>query len=146
MSVGPLTPLRLTFDYTHGHGALAPYFDALRNGRVLASACPRCGKSWCPPHLVCPHDHVDTQPCELSGSGTVVAATTTMSTLPLRRVAALHVFALVRLDGAENAMLARLGIEPEHAKPGLRVRLAVARDEIPHPAQAAWFVPWETIP
>ena len=66
--------------------------------------------------------------------------------LPFRATAELHVFGLVRLDGAENAMLARLGMTIEAAKAGLRVRLVAADDCAPHPAQAAWFVADKEMP
>jgi uncharacterized OB-fold protein len=139
-------PVRLTLDYAHGLGGLAPYFAALRHGRALASACPRCGKAWCPPRLLCPQDHCETGWLELAGTGTLLWATRTTTTLPLRTQSATHVFGLVRLDGAENAMTARLGIAADAARRGLRMRLVVAPGVAPHPAQAAWFVPTEIGP
>ena len=35
-------PLKVELDYSYSLGDLKPYFDALLEGRALASECPEC--------------------------------------------------------------------------------------------------------
>lgn len=136
-------PIRLTLAYAHGLGGLTPYFAGLLEGRAMATRCARCGKAWCPPHLTCPTHGSTTDWIALAGTGTLLSATETTITLPLTDVPRACIMTLARLDGAENAMLARM--EPAggtaHPKPGTRIKLIRAPGAWPHPAQAALFVP-----
>lgn len=138
-----VVPLRLQLAYTHGLGCLTPYFAGLLEGRAMATRCPSCHMAWCPPHLTCPNDGVATQWVELAGTGTLVSATETTIALPLTGVQTACIMALARLDGAENAMLARMepGAGTPPPKAGTRIRLVRAPGAWPHPAQAALFVP-----
>ena len=131
--------LELSLRYDHGLGDLAPYFDALGQGQAMARRCTACGHVWFPPHAVCPKD---AQPCEwleLDGTGTVVSATQTRSRLPFTKTEQDHIFALVSMDGADNAAFGRLAANAENASPGLRVRLLASDSEMGHPAQTAVF-------
>jgi len=76
----------------------------------------------------------------LTGLGTLLQATAFEGALPFQTRIQKHALGLVRLDGAENAMLARLGFDISTSAPGLRVQLALAPEPISHPAQAAWFL------
>lgn len=136
-------PLRLHLAYAHGLGGLSPYFAGLLEGRAMATRCPRCSKAWCPPHPTCPSDGAATDWIALAGTGTLLSATETTITLPLTDASRACIMALARLDGAENAMLARMEPAPGAAipKPGTRIKLARAPGEWPHPAQSALFVP-----
>ena len=75
----------------------------------------------------------------IDGVGTLLQATAHEGALPFQTRSQRLTFGLVRLDGTENAMLARLGFGLDVAKAGLRVRLARAPEPVAHPAQAAWF-------
>ncbi|MEP3435772.1 MAG: zinc ribbon domain-containing protein [Hoeflea sp.] len=117
--------LTLTLNYTLPEGELSPYFDALRNGRALASRCAGCGWLSFPARVRCEkcgtgtHDWV-----ELSGKARVIFRTD--------GVAASH--ALVRFDGADGATLVALQnpeeineggrlVVPQGERPGLWLRL-----------------------
>lgn len=137
-------PLHLTLHYQHGLGGLAPYFTGLSQGRAVASRCKACGRAWCPPHLCCPADGSEVDWVELQGTGSVISLTETATELPLGSATATYLFGLVRLDGAENAMFARLDLPEAERRPTARVRLVKALGEWPHPAQSAVFVPLTT--
>lgn len=63
----------LTLDYTLPTGVLTPYFDALQDGKALASACPACGHIAFPARTLCARcDLQSTQWVELSGRATVL--------------------------------------------------------------------------
>ena len=136
---GTQVSLELSLRYDHGLGDLAPYFEALGQGRAMARRCTACGHVWFPPHAVCPED---AQPCEwleLDGTGTVVSVTKTRARLPFTETEQDHVFALVSMDGADNAAFGRLAADAGNASPGLRVRLVAGDGEAGHPAQTAVF-------
>jgi len=134
-------PLDVSLSYRHSHGWLSPFFEGLTRSEAMGTHCPACGKVWCPPRRRCPI-HEDALAWHgLTGVGTVLQATAFEDTLPLQSTSRLHVVALVRLDGAENAMLGRLGVALDVAYPGQRVRLAPAPYPTTHPAQSAWFLP-----
>jgi uncharacterized OB-fold protein len=137
---GAPTDLELRLRYAHGAGALQPYFDALVDGRALASRCPNCGRVWFPPHLHCPDDGGACGWVELEGQGQVVSATETHGRLPLADAVAEHVFVLVAMQGADNAAFGRLKPGPGGQDPvGRRVHLIGISEPPPHPAQAALF-------
>ncbi len=135
-----VVPLTLTIEYAHPLGALAPYYRGLEAGRAMAARCPRCGRAWFPPRLLCPEHGQATEWTELSGRGRVIGVSIAETTLPFSSAREKRAFALVALDGAENAAFARLAGDPALARAGQRVRLARAPGTWPHPAQAAWFV------
>jgi|LNFM01.1.fsa_nt_gb uncharacterized OB-fold protein len=134
-------PLDVRLTYHHAHGWLSPFFEGLIRSEAMGTRCPVCGRVWCPPRRRCPdHD----QPLawhRLTGMGSVLHVTSFEGALPLQSQGALHVVALIRLDGAENAMLGRLGMRLDAVHPGERVRLASPPDPTTHPAQNAWFLP-----
>ena len=136
-----VVPLRLELAYNHALGELSPYFNGLLHGRAMATRCPACGKAWCPPRLVCHTDNSPTSWIELAGTGTLVSSTRTTTALPMTKEARTCIFALTRLDGAENCLLARMEASEPMPSPGQRVRLVRAPGDWPHPAQAALLVP-----
>ena len=132
-------PLEFSLRYDHGLGELAPYFKALEEGRAMARRCIVCGRVWFPPHISCPED---AQPCEwleLDGAGTVVSVSESRLRLPFAETEQDHVFALVNMDGTDNAAFARLATSARNAAPGTRARLVPSYGEKGHPAQSAIF-------
>lgn len=122
-------------------GELAPYFHALAAGRALATRCTVCGRSWFAPRLACPQHGLRTMWHELPGHGRLVAVTQTQTSLPFTdAAAAIHVFALVAMAGADNLCFARLAPAMRSAQPGQTVWISRASGAWPHPAQAAEFV------
>ena len=132
-------PLELSLRYDHSLGELAPYFNALGKGRAMARRCVACGHVWFPPHASCPRDSRPCEWLELDGTGTIVSVSKIRSRLPFAETDQDHVFALVNMDGADNAAFARLGTSARNATPGIRVRLVASYGEKGHPAQSAIF-------
>ena len=126
-------PLKLELDYSYSLGDLKPYFDALREGKALASRCPKCGKTGFPPRLICDDDHTSTEWQELEGTGCIVEMTTGKDAN-----GECASFALIRMDGADNCALGRL--KGDNLKKGDRVRLEVKNPNAEHPAQSTVYV------
>lgn len=139
VTAAPLA-LELRLRYTLTPGALRPYFEALQQGRALASHCPQCKRNWFPPRLLCPHDRCGTGWVTLSGRGRIVTITGGTSRLPLAPTSAHHCFALVELEGADNMTFARIIGDELALQPGVHVRLVASADVPPHPAQSAYFI------
>lgn len=103
----------------------AAFFARLAEKSVVAGRCEECGAVSVPPRKACPgcgSSKVAENP--LPGTGTV-----TGFTVARRQLAALGskkvpvVFALIRLDGADNAFLHMLGgCAPEDVKIGMKVK------------------------
>lgn len=84
---------QIHLDYTIPVGDLAPYFDALKEGKALASKCDACGKTAFPARLRCAdcgNDQVGWH--ALSGRAKVVFRSDGMG----------GSFALVQFDGADT--------------------------------------------
>lgn len=132
--------LVFTWRYNHALGGLTPYFDGLLAGRAVATRCRVCGRAWFPPRLSCPDHGAAIDWTTLSGHGNIIVATRTAVALPLTERTEAAWFALIAMDGAQNATVGRLLFEGA-ATPGLRVRLERDAGAIAHPAQAACFRP-----
>lgn len=131
-------PLEIRLRYQHPLGELSPYFVALREGKLLATRCGRCGSTWAPPRLICTCGSTAVDWVPLAGTGTVEHVTSTASSLPATEVREKMTFVLIRFDGAVNRALARFSGELS-AVPGMRVRLRSAGEaasRLAHPVQA----------
>jgi uncharacterized OB-fold protein len=131
-------PLEIRLTYQHPLGELSPYFAALREGKLLATACRKCGRTWAPPRLMCTCGCAAVDWVPLAGTGTVEHVTSTASSLPATDVRETMTFVLVRFDGAVNRALARFSGELNAAR-GMRIRLrspGEAASRLAHPVQA----------
>jgi uncharacterized OB-fold protein len=90
------------------------------NARIVGARCAKCGKVFVPPTDVCgqcfkpPDEWV-----ELTGDGTLVAVSVVHLQLPWSPLPPPYTLALVRLDGAETALI---HLVEEGLKAGDRVR------------------------
>ena len=135
--------LDLHLGYDHGPGALGSYFQALAEGRALASRCGTCERTWFPPHARCPEDGGICEPVELDGSGVVVSETRTRTRLPFTDADREVTFVLVAMAGADNAAFGRLETFSGASATGEHVRLVAVAGPHGHPAQGAVFHPVE---
>lgn len=104
----------------------AEFWDAARQGRLVAQRCSSCGRFRHPPRPVCPHCHgLDHEVVELAGRGTVYS------------YALLHhpqnprfdypvVAALVDLDEGVRLVTNLVDVEPADVRIGLPVTVAFA--------------------
>jgi uncharacterized OB-fold protein len=133
-------PLRLSLSYDHGLGDLSPYFVGLMFGHLEATRCDNCAAVSLPPRLWCTCGGQSSQWVQLSGFGTVVASTRTMTSLPATQIRGHMTFALVEFEGATNRALVRCRSEAPLLA-GVRVRLASPVGPTAHPVQALEVVP-----
>ncbi len=120
---GIVTPTRLEYDY-----AASPeesvFGQGLKEGRLLAQACPVCHKVYVPPRGACPVDGVPTsEPVELPDTGIVTTFCVVNVPFLGQRIKPPYVSAYVLLDGADIAFLHLvLGVDAEEVRMGMRVR------------------------
>ena len=130
--------LIFSWRYSHGLGALAPFFAALTQGRALATQCLMCKTTWFPPRMTCPDHGPLAEWRELTGTGTVRTVTRTTLSLPLTGRGSAAVLALIAMDGASNLVVGRIAGAMD-AEPGARVRMAVDAGTTTHPIQSMVF-------
>ncbi len=111
-------PIRIPFSYAAG-AAGSRFLVALRDERrLLGARCEPCDRVRCPPAAYCPDCGEDTtQGVEVGPEGELVSWT---------RVPGRGVFGLIRLDGADTALLHRLVGPTDGWRVGDRVRAAFA--------------------
>jgi len=112
--------VRLTLDYRHPLGGLAPFFEALKKGEALAACCG--AEVYFPPRL--PADGQPPSWVKLSGQGTVVALTRGNA----EAAGAPPICALVAMDGATNMAVGRVNAPGAPLRPGSRVKIVPLAD------------------
>jgi len=119
-------PSQISVPYTWWAGETAGRFlNALRDEQTIyGTRCDRCNRVFIPPRKTCPTCFTPNETwTPVKKIGTVVA-----HTVARRQLAAIPenvpvIFALVRLDGADTAMLHRItGADPDRIAIGMRVR------------------------
>lgn len=93
---------KLTLDYTIPTGTLTPYFDALQDGKALASACTACGVVAFPARTLCGAcGEKDMKWSPLKGTARILFRTDNCAdeSTDKSKVS----FALVEFDGADTA-------------------------------------------
>ncbi len=140
MTVKELPPdLSLLLTWRHGYGALTPFFEALREGRLIGARCPVCGLVTTPPRTRCGSDGAPMQQIDLPPTGIVTQLTTGAASSLLGQGPGTPTFALVQITGSDTRLLARLDVKPGQAAAGSRVRLMRCMGPVMHPVQALVF-------
>ncbi|PKL37224.1 MAG: DNA-binding protein [Spirochaetae bacterium HGW-Spirochaetae-1] len=123
---------KISVPYSWWAGETATHFlKSLRDDKkILALKCSKCGKTFVPPRKVCPTCFVkNTEWVELSGKGTLQSFTVARRQLAAIQKKVPVIYGLIKLDGADTAMLHYLeGIAPEKVKIGMRVEAQFASD------------------
>lgn len=109
------------------------FFGALRDeGRILATHCPECDRSYLPPRMSCHACFAELQDWVDAGHvGTLQTFTIVRQPgmLQPQELPPPYVLGLIKLDGADTALVHYLGeVDPETVKVGMRV-MAVLVDE-----------------
>lgn len=105
---------------------LAPFFEALREGRFTTTRCRKDGRLLWPPRMVCPRCHAgDLEWVDLPLTGRIFAFSALLAGAPLGQEADLpRVVGLVELDGVPLRLFGRiLGIDWQECRIGLPVRV-----------------------
>lgn len=117
------TPVVLDYEYVASPEESA-FGRGLKEGRILAQACPACHKVYVPPRGACPVDGVPTsEPHELPDTG--IVTTFCIVNVPYlgQQIPPPYVSAYVLLDGADIAFLHLvLGTDAEEVRMGMRVK------------------------
>lgn len=117
------TPVVLDYDYVASPEESA-FGRGLKEGRILAQACPKCRKVYVPPRGACPVDGVPTsEPHELPDTG--IVTTFCIVNVPFlgQKIKPPYVSAYVLLDGADIAFLHLiLGTDADNVRMGMRVK------------------------
>ena len=109
-----------------GHTRLAPFFDALREGRFTTTRCPRDALWLWPPRLVCPTCHGGDLPwVDLPRTGRLYAFSAVLAGAPMGMEADVpFVVGLVDLDGVPLRLFGRIVGRPwTDCRIGLPVRV-----------------------
>ncbi|MBB3664978.1 MULTISPECIES: Zn-ribbon domain-containing OB-fold protein [Prauserella salsuginis group] len=137
-------PLDIGFDYTRSVGpVLGRFMTALAQRRILGVRGSD-GRVHVPP---VEYDPGTAEPLEelvdVEAEGTVVSWSWVADPLPGQPVQRPFAWALIRLDGADTALLHALdtGGDPASARTGQRVRVRWADEPVGHIRDIAYFVP-----
>lgn len=114
-------PIDLSFCYAAGKAA-SQFFKALRDeGKILGSPCRSCGRVLCPPRSFCPECGEPTDELkEVGPEGDLISWTSSSDG---------EVFGLIKLDGADTAILHRLLDGETSWSKGDRVQIRLADGE-----------------
>lgn len=138
-------PSKIKVPYTWSVGETGSRFlKALRDEKkIFANKCPKTGQVFCPPKLNSPYTlEPITEWVELTGKGTV-------ETFTIRRYDSLAadatlptIYALIRLDGATQALPHFLGeVELSQIKHGMRVEAVFQENRTGHILDIQYFRP-----
>lgn len=115
--------------FAGAHPALAPFWEAAREQRLIVPVCIRCGQAHWYPRSLCPHCSGVVEWRETPGTGEVYSYSV------LRRAKAPSALSYVRLDGGPALMTTILECPFEAIYIGMRVEVvfATTRDGYPVP-------------
>ncbi|GIM92084.1 DNA-binding protein [Paractinoplanes toevensis] len=144
MAAPPLSaPLDIAFDYTRSLGpVLGRFMTGLRDGRVLGSRTAD-GRVHVPPLEYDPVTHAPvTELVDVRPTGTVTSWTWTDRPLAGQPLDRPFGFALIRLDGADTALLHAVDAGArERMHTGMRVRIRWAAERVGHIRDIECFEP-----
>jgi uncharacterized protein len=123
--------LSVSFRYTPGVGNTA-FFEALRDrGVFLGSRCDECGVTYLPARIFCERCLAELEPTvECGPEGELLSWTIARVDVDDRPVDRPVVYGLVKLDGADTALLHRLLGDDQDPAMGMRVRPVLAADRV----------------
>ena len=106
---------------------LYPFFDALKEGKLVNSECPNCKEMFWPPRSICPNclsDQLEWK--ELPQEGKLVAFSMQENGVPLGFKAPLF-FAMVEIDGRMRMFTRLVDAKVEDVEIGAKVKLVVEK-------------------
>jgi uncharacterized OB-fold protein len=122
------------------------FFVSLRDEKkILGRKCQRCGKVYVPPRKVCPVCFVENPEwVEVSPQGVLISYTIARRQLAALPRPAPVAFALIKLDGADTALLHYVGgVDHERIRIGMRVKARFAEERSGGIRDIAHFEPAE---
>jgi len=108
------------------------YIELRDNGKIFGIKCSKCGKVYWPPRQTCGpcfHDMAESDMVEVGPRGTVLSWTRIEYTSPVMPRKAPFYYILVKLDGADGAMIHFLEVEEKQSvKIGMLVEPVFANE------------------
>jgi len=123
-------PLNPVFNWSVGNW-MENFYDGMKEGKILGSKCPACGRVYLPPRMICERCFTKADEwVELPATGTVQACTRAYVQVAengdLVDLEATEIIAMVKHDGADTCIAARL--EGDDASIGMRVEAVLNPD------------------
>ena len=134
--------LKINYRYTMG-GQSKFFIELMNNKKLLGTKCTKCGKIWMPPRINCSECYEPAEWVEMKQTGTIDVSTIVWYTTSAFIKAIPYGIGLIRLDGADTAMLQGIFSEnliPSKVKKGKKVR-AVFQKEREGKMTDFFFVP-----
>jgi uncharacterized OB-fold protein len=101
-----------------------PFWDAVREGRLVVQRCSACEKTFFRPEVACPHCFsAEWRWVESSGRGTLYSVSV-VHRAPSPAFKAPFVFAAVDMEEGWTMFSNVIGIEPEDAKIGMKLKVS----------------------
>jgi hypothetical protein len=106
-----------------------PFFEGLRENKLVTTKCRKCGRLFFPPQKDCPSCRdSDMEWVELSKEGVLETLTVLFVRPPSFAKYNPYTVAIAKLDSGVR-ITAWLKMDPTKAKPGMRVRVEISRRE-----------------
>jgi len=102
------------------------FFEEMKNGKLLATKCPKCGRIYFPPQKDCPKCMSDTEWMELKREGVLETLTVIFVKPPSYSDYDPYTVAIAKLDDGVRIM-AWLKGDPKKVRPGQRVRVEISK-------------------
>ncbi len=136
---------RLAMPYRYFPGPTATrFFVEIRDReRIMGIRCPSCRLVYVPPESTCGRcfSKLD-EWVEVGKEGRLQSFTATRYDLPVHPVAAPILYGLIRLDGADTALLHVLGeVEPHALRAGMRMQVVFRKERVGNILDIQYFRP-----
>jgi uncharacterized protein len=107
------------------------FFDGLRDGKVMGVKCPKCGRLYVPPRMICERCFTENEEwVELPPEGAVESFTVAHVKVgeggELIDIESPEIIGMIKHEGADTCVAARIeGLAPEDAVVGMRVKVVI---------------------
>ncbi len=138
------TALRIPYSWAAGAHATRFYREIAEHRRIMGTRCPRCGRVLVPARKSCSRCFQDTTEwVEVGPIGVVTSFTIVHYSEPqIQPMKPPFAIALIRLDGADTALLHLLGeVELSKIRTGMRVEPVFADEPKGHILDIRYFKP-----
>jgi len=135
--------IRVPYQWWAGETATR-FLTAIRDEqKIMGTECSTCKRVFLPPRSTCPSCYTRNEKwLDLSTEGELVSFTVARKQFAALRKKAPIVFGLIKLDGADTALLHTLGeVDPSDVKIGMRVRAKFAAERTGGITDIEYFKP-----
>jgi uncharacterized OB-fold protein len=113
------------YEYTMGNAGDKFFRTMMEKGEIVASRCSKCGKLYVPPSTFCEADDCFSPTSEfqpIDQTGEVYSWTESHVDMAGNRHDKPQVYAMVKFNGVEGAIIHRLNAEASNVKIGMKVK------------------------